>query len=134
MMLHLALVAALLLALMPTVGRMFVPGSLAGADGTGGPCPMSTAMSGMSSMNHMPGMRHTPGKDGQTVRHSAPTGSNHDDCPYCPLLSALAGLAVLMVLLLPQCAACTLRMQWSSPRIVAVHPCGLGSRGPPLAA
>ena len=131
MMLQLALVAVLLLALMPTLGRIFVPGSLAGGDGSDEPCPMSMDIPGM---NDMSSMSHQQAMGGTTARHSVPIGSNHDDCPYCPLLSALAGLTVLIALLLPQCAARTVRTQWSSPRIVAVHPCGLGSRGPPLAA
>jgi hypothetical protein len=134
MMLQVALIAALLLALVPTIGRVFAPGLLAGADGSAEPCPMSMDMPGLNDMPGMPGMSHMPAMGGTTTRHSAPIGRNHDDCPYCPLLSALAGLTVLIVLLLPQCAACTVPTRWSSPRIVAVYPCGLGSRGPPLAA
>jgi hypothetical protein len=131
MMLQLALVATLLLALMPTIGRLFVPGSMAGADGSVRPCPMSMDM---SSMNDMPEGSPVHPLGGAPARHSLPIGGNHDDCPYCPLLSALAGLTVLIALLLPQCAACKVRTQWPSRRIVGVYPCGIGSRGPPLAA
>jgi hypothetical protein len=56
------------------------------------------------------------------------------DCAWCPLLHAV--LAVTLALLLVdrlrhRDAAVTLR---SAARTRALHPCGLGSRGPPLPA
>ncbi|MEO7478325.1 MAG: DUF2946 family protein [Lysobacteraceae bacterium] len=112
-----ALIAALLLALLPSIGRIYVQVTHAGA--------------GWTDLCTLSGLQHLQLQGNLDPAHPASTGSGHD-CPYCPLLNALAGLAVLIVLLLPQLAIGIAPIRWSSIRIVAKHPCGLGSRGPPL--
>jgi hypothetical protein len=130
---RLAMLAALLLACMPTIGRM-IAAAHATPDASG-------AMPGMQSMSSMPASsmsmlpmpmpsanNHTP--SGTPV----PACPDRDDCAYCSLLNTVAGLTVLLILLLPQRALGVLPTRRSLPRIAVFHPCGLGSRGPPLAA
>lgn len=56
------------------------------------------------------------------------------DCDYCPILSATLA-AVAIVLLLPSPIRRTVPpiARQSLPNLRFLHPCGLGSRGPPLA-
>jgi hypothetical protein len=57
-----------------------------------------------------------------------------DDCAYCPLLASLAVLVFVLLILSPQHPpAWTDARQSRAPRMAARYPCGLGSRGPPLA-
>ncbi|MBE2210810.1 MAG: DUF2946 family protein [Xanthomonadaceae bacterium] len=58
--------------------------------------------------------------------------AQHPDCDYCPLLAALVSVALLLLALLRLDVA---RLGWVAISICRLrwHPCGLGSRGPPLA-
>ena len=137
-MARLALVAMLLLALLPTLGRL-----AAGTQSASG-----AAGAGWAAMCTAAGLREVPlaspagqATFGQSLLAGADHGFPHDiihqhdgpDCAYCPLLASLTVLALVLSLLLP------LRLQapgfpaWWTPRRKTFHPCGLGSRGPPIA-
>lgn len=121
---RLALLAVLLLALLPTVGRI-AQARVAGHD----------AAPTWAQLCTVQGLRTVllPGPPYQTPA-PAPVPDPHAgvDCEYCPLLSAavapvVGALSVPLPALPP--ALCT------SPAPLArtqPHPCGLGSRGPPL--
>ena len=118
-MLQLALIAALLLALLPSIGRIFAYTAHADA--------------GWTDLCTMDGLQHAHLLGGLDPAHPGPAGTDHD-CPYCPLLNALAGLACLILLLLPESTVGIAPVRWLSIRISRKYPCGLGSRGPPLLA
>jgi hypothetical protein len=116
-MARLALVAILLLALVPTLGRI-AQARAASADATPSWAALCT----------MQGLR-TP-----AVPAAPPPAHESGDCAYCPLLAAtitpsVAALSVPPIT--PPPALCT-----SIPAVTRSrsHPCGLGSRGPPLAS
>jgi len=121
-----ALVAVLLLALLPTLGR--VARSSAEADRVVQLCTVqglktvhlaSDLISGTSGMPGMPG--HGTGRDG-------------DDCSYCPLLAGLViGFAAVLGLLASPPPQRPLTRQ-RAHRLPWHHPSGLGSRGPPALA
>lgn len=115
----LALVAALLLALLPTMGRMAE--SRPQADGV---WVQICTLAGLQQMQ-LPALDPEP---------SPPSGERGMDCAYCPLLSALAPLLLWVLLLLwPQPAATPIPALRAPPRGGRGHPSGLGSRGPPIA-
>lgn len=129
----LSLLAVLLLNLTPASGRMAQALAYADADTsiTRHAAPTEPALHAKhadSAHASLPlQVEHSPAAPSPHEQHKA-------DCDYCPLLSALLGFALAVLLL----------AQWTggTARIVAVaracrwqrHPCGLGSRGPPLAA
>jgi hypothetical protein len=126
-MARLALVAILLLALVPTLGRI-AQARAAGAE----------AMPSWSVLCTMQGLRSvllpatTPAHDPSGPWPPAPPGS--DDCAYCPLLAtAIVPIAAALSVspVAPPPVLCT-----SIPAVMrsGPHPCGLGSRGPPLAS
>jgi hypothetical protein len=125
-MARLALFAILLLALVPTMGRLAQARS-AGADATPSWAALCTVR-GLESVPLPPGAHGTThGGDGIPA---PPHGSG--DCDYCPLLANAIPLAVAPLSMLPAVAQapalCTSR---TSPTREEPHPCGLGSRGPP---
>jgi hypothetical protein len=117
----LAIAAMLLLALLPTAGRLWS----AGADPSRGAWAQMCTMAGLTLVKIAPAGSSSPAVPG----HDGHAGGS--DCPYCPLANAIAALVVL-VALVP-----LLRVLRSWPRrralqwFVLRHPCGLGSRGPP---
>lgn len=114
----LALVAVLLLALLPATGRMLE--SRPQADGV---WAQLCTLAGLQQVQ-LPGLDPEP---------SPPAGERGMDCAYCPLLSALAPLLLWLLVLFPQPASKPVPILRSPPRGGHGHPSGLGSRGPPIA-
>jgi len=119
-----ALVAVLLLALLPTVGRMaqaHVPsGTVVALCTAQGLKAVHLAADAFTGDATLPGhdMTHGPGAD----------------CAYCPLLAGLVvGFAVVLGLF-AQAALLRPRAGLPPPRLPWHHPSGLGSRGPPAQA
>lgn len=133
----LALFAILALVLLPTSGR------LAGQD-RGGPASSEFPAAGIAGHAHDPGPGHEavhghaagppdaggPGEAPDSPRPAPHEG--HADCAYCPLLASVLLVAV------PRLPQATGRQHdsWHPPlrtaRLGYLHPCGLGSRGPPV--
>ncbi|UNK50767.1 DUF2946 family protein [Lysobacter sp. S4-A87] len=123
----LALATMLLLLLMPTVGRL-----LAGVSGArdGGVWTQMCTMAGLKLVKVSAGAANpldpvTPNPGGDLPMQ---------DCAYCPVLNTLVALVLCVVFAL----AAAQRQRQAPPRRTALpgarwHPCGLGSRGPPLA-
>lgn len=113
---RLALVAILLLAMVPTLGRI-AQARAAGAD----------AAPAWAAMCTMQGLRQVP-------LPSPPAPQASGDCAYCPLLAATlvatVGAPSVPSAALPR-ALCT---SIASDRKAELHACGLGSRGPPSAS
>lgn len=124
--LSLALVAGLLLTLLPTFGRL---------QRALDPDPLAAGWTALCTMG---GLATLPsdllGKQG-AAGDSRNRGQAGDDCPYCPLLGTIGLLGgVLLAWLLPRLPATRLRAPARVARPRAWHPCGLGSRGPPQLA
>ena len=119
----LALVAVLLLALMPSASRLLA--SRAVADGHGSGWAELCTVAGLKLVKLAPATPQAPGDPAQ--------GHGHDgDCAYCPLLASLSTPTagpVLLLAALPPSTVPALRISQfaAAPRIG-----GLGSRGPPL--
>lgn len=129
---RLAMFAALLLAVMPTVARLW--SSTQAGHGAAG--ALIHAMVGhvmADAPMHRMAMAQ-PQMDDAATKHPASSHHDHDDCAYCGLLNTMAGPVLLLALLLPQDAPVHPPQPWDEPRIAMLHPCGLGSRGPPQAA
>ncbi|MCF7222514.1 DUF2946 family protein [Lysobacter sp. TLK-CK17T] len=131
-MLRLAFLATLLLLIVPTLGRLAE--SRVGADGWESAGAHWTAICTVAGLKYV----QLPGTDGGMDEAGAdmpgkPSGHAGADCDYCPLLASLLFLALCLGLFPP------FKPQVSTGRIGAGlrrewrHPCGLGSRGPPLA-
>ena len=107
----LALVAVLLMASMPSVARWLSPGQ------------------GWVELCTMTGLKLVKLDPGAAQEHGG------GDCAYCPLLAATVtpGVAPLFA---PTAPLHDLAPSPRAPlaRLAAPHPCGLGSRGPPLTA
>ena len=121
----LSLTAVLLLALLPSIGR------LASAYDVDGPRTI------VMEMCTMAGGAHVSMVDPFELRDAPPPApaahGDMTDCAYCPLLAtALIALLWLAWALVPMSVSRTSRAVGASPQ--ARHPCGLGSRGPPLFA
>ena len=116
-----ALLAVLLLATLPTLGR------LQGA-------PMAEMHAAQVALCTAGGLQSVqvdllPSHDATTP--VAPEHHQHDDCAYCPLLAGLAQLSVMPVLhLLPPDADSRPHVQ-TTTRTTSVANTGLGARGPP---
>ena len=154
----LALFAMVLLATLPTVGRL-VSGGMAHAEHA--PLPMVAASAGaiaahgthrMSGMHDMPGMHHMSGMTHAMVMAPAhamravaaveehtpdprSSGDHHAghgiDCDYCPLLHSLLGALALVLLGTDEDALPAPAFQPATARVPWHYPAGLGSRGPP---
>ena len=118
-MARLALVAILLLALVPTLGRIAQARTAAGADAT----PSWAALCTMQGLRTLasPALPPLPQE-------------KSGDCAYCPLLAttvtpSVAALSVPPIALPPALCTSNFEITRATP-----HPCGLGSRGPPLAS
>ena len=121
LMTQLALVAVLMLVLLPAAGRL-----LGAASQSDGVWAQTCAMAGMQLVKIPLG-----GVDPGAPRPSGDMPM--DDCAYCPLLAALTVLVLWVVLAFVQIAGQRLPASSPVPRNGRGHPCGLGSRGPPIA-
>lgn len=125
-----ALAAMLLLAAVPTLGR------LAGTDAAGA---LAHAAAGHASApahaaGHDTGAHHARSGDRAPARRPVPFPHHGGDCDYCPLLAALATPAPVA---LPPASGPVFRFAIAPPADPATrwrHPAGLGSRGPPSAS
>ena len=118
----LALVAALLLALLPSVGRLYQAAQSAPPD-TIALCTVEgfkQAAAPLWALADAAAHHRNPG--GEPSAH---------DCDYCPLLSGLVVLAFIALAFWPLATFSPRRIEAASPRVGRRHPCGLGSRGPP---
>ena len=120
-MTSLALVAMLLLALLPTVGRL----QSARDGGSSGTWTQMCTMSGLKLVKTAPDGSSNPA----IPRHGGGVGAS--DCPYCPLATAIVALVVWAALALPMPALRAWPQRRAVRWTVRRHPCGLGSRGPP---
>jgi hypothetical protein len=126
LMTHLALAAMLLLALVPTTGRLL---SAQQVDLT----PNADTWSEMCTVSGLKLVKLAPLLTGVPAGDMGHGMSGGEDCDYCPLLQAT--LASAMVLLLVAALAHR-REQAGAPHRLAVRSVarlGLGPRGPPLA-
>jgi hypothetical protein len=131
-MARLALVAMLLLATLPTFGRLLATRADTAASAWTALCTASglqyVGLELAGGERSAPGVSHDAG-----IGVPAPSGHSDPDCAYCPLLAGLALVVACMALALthgPGSGLCT----WH--HVLArkpPHPCGLGSRGPPFA-
>jgi hypothetical protein len=124
-MARLAFVAILLLALVPTLGRIAQAGT------AGSAAPSWTAMCTARGLEPvlLPSGTLAPATHGTGEAPSMPHGG---DCDYCPLLAAAIPLPVSPGSV-PPAVAPSPTLSTSRPSIAHAkpHPCGLGSRGPP---
>lgn len=119
-MARLALLAMLLLVLVPTFGRL-----AAGAS--------SSPDAGWAALCTMTGLKYVAlGADDDAPVPSQPAGID-GHCAYCPLLTTVAVFALWLAMTWPRRGQAP-RSAWRpAPVCSRLHPCGLGSRGPPLA-
>ncbi|WP_407907945.1 DUF2946 family protein [Lysobacter claricitrinus] len=135
----LALVAVLLLALLPTIGRLGA-GPVACADGEATPShTMQQSMHGMS-MHDMAGMTpeqhrvHMAMMARMAARAPAPERApSHDshDCPYCPLLSGLTDASRVSWSPAAPLALAPWSVRAVVQRATAAPVPALGAQGPP---
>jgi DUF2946 family protein len=122
----LALTAMLLLVLVPTLGRLMssLGTSTDGAD---------TRSCAMADMADMASMKHAPA--GIDPAPTTPPGGNHPmhECAYCPILNVMIAWVLCIVLVVPRVAAYLFPLRRPSGPRTRFRPCGLGSRGPPIA-
>lgn len=119
---RLALLAMLLLLLVPTAGRL-----LASSPGQDGVWAQMCTMAGLE-------MVRIPLGDADAATRSSPSDDGMPmDCEYCPLLGALTALLLWVMLGVPTSATAPAMGAGPPPRLGRGHPCGLGSRGPPIA-
>lgn len=121
----LSLTAVLLLALLPSIGRLATPAH----DGAARMILMEMCTTGSEKMLSMV-------DPFELLEPPQPAPMDHGampDCAYCPLLAT----TLITVLWLAMSLVPGVQLARPTPRATAVstrHPCGLGSRGPPLAA
>lgn len=118
-----ALLAMLLLVLMPVASRL-----LAAGDGAAG-----SVWSQMCTTAGLKLVKLDLGNAGAKTPQPAGDMPMGDDCPYCPVLNAIASLALCIALVFPRIVGAFHPRRLLSPPAFRWHPCGLGSRGPPLA-
>ena len=128
----LALVAMLLLALLPTAGRLAGVTEHGAVHVVAAAATVDHAMHGMSMHGmHHPGAQHAAAGHSPAAPSQHPSAPRHEDCDYCPLVAGLAFLAVPMAL--PPAsldATPALPAPAASLRSALLVP-GLGARGPP---
>ena len=155
-MARLALAAALLLATVPTLGRLALQATQLAHSMRAEPEGPST-VDGLQHVEvatrhadaHRGGAWHVAGhharehhalKQRATAHHGsghpdAPLQAPHEhggaDCAYCPLLLSLLAAATCLLWLRASAVRAVLPPRPRSWPRAFVHPCGLGSRGPP---
>ena len=135
----LALLAALLLALLPTLGRL--------AQASTAPHTASIAQQALTALCTMEGMKQVAlpvlaaASTHAHLQHDAPAPMPHhpqgdagQECDYCPLLASLVALAAIALGLWPRPASALSMAPRAAIRVAHRHPSGLGSRGPPACA
>lgn len=119
-MARMALVAMLLLAFSPIVTRV-----LAGLP--------SSAVAGWAEICTATGLKFVDlAKFTQADPPEPAKTPMAADCAYCPLLAATALLLVALAFSLPPAVVTLFAALWAKPGKSSFHPCGLGSRGPPI--
>lgn len=126
----LAFLAILLLALVPTLGRL-AQASAAAGDAAPSWAAMCTAR-GLESIR-LPAATHGIAHDAVHATGEAPAAPHGSvgDCDYCPLLATAIPVVVAMPSVPPGPPAAALCTSRTLPLRAQPHPCGLGSRGPP---
>lgn len=123
---RLALLAMLLLALLPTAGRLLQPVAQDMPSGLGAICTtaglkyVDLALFGATNPQH-----------GDAHDRSA-HGHDGFNCDYCPLLASLVVVVLWLALVGLRAATRALPSQWRACVPQWFLPYGLGSRGPPL--
>lgn len=137
--LPLALLAALLLALVPTLGRLAQAASAARAIPV--TQPAIVALCTIQGMKQVALPVLAAAATHAHLRHDAPAPMPHhpqgdagQDCDYCPLLASLTALAAIALGLWPRPASALSMAPRAAIRVARRHPSGLGSRGPPACA
>jgi len=111
-MARLALLAVLLLASLPTTGRLLA---------------FARADAGLVGLCTSSGLKWV-----QVGGHAGTPAAGHDeDCAYCPLLSTLDAPVVATLRLLSSVPGTTFAFELPSPRTNRAPLSGLGARGPP---
>jgi hypothetical protein len=118
----LALAAILLLALLPTAGRLL---SARSGTSVGGAWAQMCTLSGLKLIKIAPGGSSNPA----TPKPGGDTGAS--DCLYCALANTITALVLWIALVLPMPALRSWPHRCVARWTVHRHPCGLGSRGPP---
>lgn len=131
-MARLALFAMLLLATLPTFGRLLATRADTAAPAWAALCTASglryAGLELAGAERPAPGASHDAG-----IGVPAPDGHSDPDCAYCPLLASFALAVAWLAPTLVHGAAprlCTWRHVLARKPL---HPSGLGSRGPPFA-
>ncbi len=124
--LGLALMAMMLLSLLPTIGRL-----------AQSQAPVHAAHAGIAevALCTVQGLKQVALSLASATSLSqpdAPPPRPAHDCDYCPLLAGLVALAVVALLFWPQALPAPATHFRDARRIATRHPSGLGSRGPPL--
>lgn len=109
----------LLLACLPTLGRL----ASSSDDGAAG--------SVLAALCTMTGLKYVEVPLGDPAPQ--PRKAMGEDCAYCPLLTAVAVFALWLALAWPSPVAAPRAERTSASHRKNPYPCGLGSRGPPLA-
>lgn len=131
-MARLALLAVLLLALMPTVSRWMQGRTLAQSTPTVAADVAAGGMHDMHDMHSMHGM-HGHADPSASGAPPMPMGGDHGDaCAYCPLLASLAPVLLALILLLPLRPQGRLPVASAQPARAFPRLRGLGARGPPI--
>lgn len=125
-MARMALVAVLLLALVPTLGRLAEQRT----EGVGAYWAAICTMTGLKYVDLSQG---GIADQSPVPKPSQPDSHPGMDCDYCPLLAAVMVLALWLALAFPFAGNAFVPLRPMLARRRQVHPCGLGSRGPPLA-
>jgi hypothetical protein len=123
---RLALFATLLLALVPTLGRI-AQARDAGGDAAPSWAALCTAR-GFERVLLAPAARVAALARGEGPARPHPAGG---DCEYCPLLAAAIPVALAPLSVPPAALPPALCTRSAGPSRAQPHPCGLGSRGPP---
>jgi hypothetical protein len=129
----LALVAMLLLSILPTLGRLAGEGTAPAVHA--GTVLADALGSGPASMVHMSHLAHaTHAAHGRPSAPAAPPshdGHGSHDCPYCPLLAGLAFSPVPPGMPSSPGAARTVAWFRTADLPIVLRTSSLGSRGPP---
>jgi hypothetical protein len=130
-MARIALLAALLLAAVPTLGRLAPQVAHAAHAGLAALCTADGLR--YVDVNALPAVAHEHDAGHPGTAPDKPHEHGAPDCAYCPLLLSLL-VAGCWLLWLRAVSACGVLPPWpASSSRAFTHPCGLGSRGPPRA-